>query len=143
MSNVQKENILCQSCGFLLPNQMHTKLCKVDIEFRCSKCNKIFSKLKYLNQHTKTHLKSNIQCPLCDKQLKTKQNLKEHTDKIHKKGQQHVTCNICDSKFIRKSDLERHKKIHSSKLYFCNICNKQFHFHYNLQNHLVNCKKQT
>ena len=45
-------------------------------------------------------------------------------------------CRQCNSKFLRKSDLEKHKMIHSERKPFkCSICNKQFNQSSNMLTH--------
>ena len=139
MSTVEKESILCHSCGLMLPNKIHNQQCSVD--FMCSKCNKIFSTIKYLNQHSKTHFERAFKCSFCEKHLRSKQNLQEHINMVHNSCLDYNKCTLCDSKFKRKSDLKRHQMIHSHKLFVCPTCNKQFHFKFNLDKHTITCNQ--
>lgn len=141
MSGPETEQILCHSCGLLLTNQIHDELCTIKSEYKCFKCDKSFSKLKYLHQHRNTHSNLKFKCSLCDKELKTKQNLQEHINKLHTLCKEDSICELCDSKFKRKSDLKRHKLIHTNKLYVCITCNKQFHYKYNFDRHVNTCKQ--
>ena len=141
MSNAENQRILCDGCGEILPSSTHNKDCKVNIKFECLECNKKFKTYKYLQQHKIIHDKTYFQCQFCDKKLKTKRNLERHFLFLHSTPEKYHVCEICDDKFLRLSDLIRHSKIHSEKLFNCNKCKRQFHFNYNFTRHIKSCFK--
>ena len=141
MSVTEKQIILCDACGRVLPNSHHDKNCKVEILYECNNCTKKFKTYKYLLQHKATHEMPSFQCNFCDKWLKTKRNLYRHFQVVHNDCKSSHICEVCHKRFYRSSDLLRHLKIHSEKLFHCPKCNKQFHFKYNCKRHLRSCTK--
>ena len=55
---------------------------------------------------------------------------------IHENKPDFKICKICNSKFKRQGDLNRHYKVHFPKLYICIYCDKQFTFNCNLLRHI-------
>ena len=62
----------------------------------------------------------------CNKEYRTKQNLKRHISISHLLSKQ-ITCSICSKKFLNSINIKEHYLIHTnSKPYRCLVCNKQF-----------------
>ena len=102
--------MLCQACGYFLPNTYHSKVCQQIIKLKCKICDKVFSKMKYLQNHEKVHDYQIFKCKFCTKQLSTKSNLNIHIKLCHRSCTYFEVCEVCKAKFKRKSDLTRHKK---------------------------------
>ncbi|XP_074645020.1 uncharacterized protein LOC141901588 [Tubulanus polymorphus] len=108
--------------------------------YYCVKCNKVFSRLRYLRRHRVVHDDEKVYtCEVCGKQFKTKSYLhahqKSHTEKrfqcdqcdfvstnntlIHAHRQLHsngsVLCDICGFAYSDKSSLAKHKQVHDPK----------------------------
>ena len=142
MSNPTLYKVICETCGQSVSEQFHSKSCKTPVSMICSLCSKMFKNQKYLSQHYKTHFESSkYECKICFKQLRTKQNLKNHVQFVHLDCPRDKVCNTCDSKFKTTKHLKRHEKIHAEMLYHCEKCNKNFHFKYNKDCHVKICFK--
>ena len=75
--------------------------------FKCSKCDKSFSKRRYAMLHCKT--KKPWKCPQCSQEVKQAQNIKRHIERCNKRKTttQAVTsptptfnCDICDKIYL-------------------------------------------
>ncbi|XP_076111278.1 uncharacterized protein LOC143079680 [Mytilus galloprovincialis] len=115
-------------------------------EFPCSKCDKIFTRLRYLKKHITLHKPEKpFLCDFCGKSFKTQTYLTIHhrshskksyeceqcdfsssnTALIHIHRQQHnngcVLCDICGNAYSDKSTLTKHKRVHDpNRPYQCN-----------------------
>ena len=76
------------------------------------------------------------QCRLCMKTLKNPAHLLLHIKSVHERRKDEK-CHICDKKFARKNDLQkhiiRHKKVQN---YVCAKCGRGYAFRYELTNHI-------
>ena len=76
------------------------------------------------------------QCRLCMKILKNPRHLLVHIKSVHE-GRKDEECHICDKKFARRNDLNkhitRHKKVQN---YVCDKCARGYAFRYELTNHI-------
>lgn len=83
-------------------------------EFICEEngCGKTYANPYNLKRHQVIkHLKTkNFKCSLCEKELSSQQNLKEH-EFMHK-GEKPYKCDMCDAKFRYCSQVSNHKKLH-------------------------------
>ena len=76
------------------------------------------------------------QCRLCMKILKNPGHLLLHIKSVHE-GRKDEECHICDKKFARKKDLEKHIMRHEKVQNFvCDKCAKGYAFRYELRNHI-------
>ena len=70
---------------------------------------------------------------VCDKTLKVKPNLKEHTKPMHPKT---YDCKICDETFTESWKMEEHLEHHGSERPFkCSICEKGFYTKWRMEKH--------
>ncbi|ESO86589.1 hypothetical protein LOTGIDRAFT_75700, partial [Lottia gigantea] len=105
--------------------------------FTCSKCDKVFNRLRYLRKHMETHkTESKFLCDECGKSFKTKNYLQAHrrthrpkmfkcsqcsfsssvNSLIHAHRQLHnhgsVLCDVCGQAYLDNSTLKKHKRVH-------------------------------
>ena len=67
------------------------------------------------------------ECPLCNIILKTKKNFRDHLKRHGKMEDRQFGCQQCPKRFVTRTELERHMRIHSNeKPCVCNICGKRF-----------------
>ena len=101
--------------------------------FVCDVCGCGFTSAGYLANHKQKHgeVVKPFLCEECDKILKSKRNLEEHIRKIHR------TCKHCDEIFENGSQLELHKREHTT----CAICNVDMRTKYKLERHMNTHKK--
>ena len=107
-------------------------------EFRCSVCDKVFTRKATLEEHQNMHqgeIKQN--CEYCGKQFSTVSNLQRHLT-VHTSKQKRFQCDRCQKNFTTKSRLDAHvQSFHESKKFNCDVCDKQFTTVSNLQRHLT------
>lgn len=107
----------------------------------CNVCGKKYKNLKSLRNHIrfvhyangKAHL-----CHLCPAKFKWAGTLKQHIQEVHE-GIREFSCPTCGKEFFRKSQLNRHIRIHgsdASKRITCTLCNKGFWFENNYVRHM-------
>ncbi|KAB0797969.1 hypothetical protein PPYR_08962 [Photinus pyralis] len=103
-------------------------------QFVCDICLKVFTKLRYLIQHLRTHT-GRFTCTYCLKIFCRKENLIMHscerdTSLIH-------ACTICGKTFSSEKYLDRHTNLVHKGVYLCEKCNKKNHSQKDYKNH--NC----
>ena len=77
-------------------------------------CDKVYSSQCNLNRHIKLHhLKQAFVCPLCQKQLSSKQSKDEHMFSHAKESPYKCPFVGCQKRFRQASQLSFHKKLHS------------------------------
>ncbi|CAG2059026.1 unnamed protein product, partial [Timema podura] len=95
----------------------------------CEKCNKSFRSQKVLSQHTqRVHLTTRVfQCDNCDYSTKCKANLARHNVAIHADRKEFI-CELCGTAFSTLNTLrDHHTYIHSEqRLFPCELCDKTF-----------------
>ncbi|XP_057699881.1 gastrula zinc finger protein XlCGF57.1-like isoform X1 [Corythoichthys intestinalis] len=94
--------------------------------FRCTLCDKGFSRNTHLEVHKRTHSgEKPFVCACCGKRFAQKGSLKRHAN-THT-GEKPFACSLCDKGFARKTNLEVHKRTHSGeKPFVCACCGKRF-----------------
>ena len=105
-------------------------------QFKCDKCDKVFSKSKYLRQHNRNlHQKQHrLNQFECDRAFNYRKGLSTHISNVHPKYLH--TCGTCGNTFKTKGTLKRHKIIHmEEKPFSCEICGKGFTQNSNMKNH--------
>ncbi|CRL06941.1 CLUMA_CG019621, isoform A [Clunio marinus] len=80
-------------------------------------------------------------CEICGKLLKGKHSYNNHINLIHEK-KKFRQCDICDRRFINKTDLKLHMKVHIPKEFRiknlqCDHCDKSYDTKQNLKRHLI------
>ena len=98
-------------------------------KFKCSFCQRCFSREDILHNHERIHKKIQdkipYQCEYCAKMFKTSSELKSHL-RIHIR-ERPFECETCNKTFARSQGLEDHKIIHTNeKPYQCKVCNEKF-----------------
>ncbi|XP_029634016.1 zinc finger protein 287-like [Octopus sinensis] len=138
--------VKCSKCDATLQNryllQDHEDRVHFQVDSQiCSQCGKSYKNLKSLRNHVHSvHYvkgKSNL-CHLCPAKFKWAATLKQHIQEIHE-GIRQFSCPTCKKEFYRKSQLNRHKRIHGSdisKMIVCKQCNKSFWFENNYIRHM-------
>ena len=62
-----------------------------------------------------TRLNTSLQCEICNRNFKTKQNLNSHIASVHEKKKPYQ-CEICDKAFTEKSKMKLHAaSVHEKK----------------------------
>lgn len=121
-------------------------------KYLCTICGKLFSHEKSYEQHKNVH-KGRTKCPICDKVLCRKYQLKVHLEKQHKdenisldgivplldtvgqKTRGVYKCLVCEKEYGNGKSLRQHMWMHKGKTR-CHICNKVLGRKYELKLHL-------
>ncbi|CAK1553192.1 unnamed protein product [Leptosia nina] len=105
---------------------------KLQGEFPCDVCGKVYGRLWSLRVHQKMHKASgNFYCEDCQSTFKTEKNLQQHL-KMHSRhvtdDMMRYTCEECGKKFLMKRNLEEHFNFtHLKKSnHTCDQCSKIF-----------------
>lgn len=108
--------------------------------FPCPECVKKFSSKMFLVKHRKlVHTSTSQQCKICPKTFKNLVLLQRH-EKAHKYATEKFECNICGKKSSKKSNHERHLRLHSSneiQKFSCDICPMKFPLKQYLDRHRI------
>lgn len=104
----------------------HEKVHAGEKPFRCSVCDKAFSKSALLKQHMRTHTgEKPFRCEVCQKAFLLRTNLVVHK-RVHT-GEKPYPCRTCGKPFADKSTLSAHERIHSGEQpYRCKACGRTF-----------------
>ena len=92
-------------------------------EYKCTKCDKLFSRKDCLTRHMKLH-KANPHihsCDICDRTFNRKDILMVHKRKMHEEPS--FKCTSCDKTFHTENLLQKHMKTHDRS---CPDCGRQF-----------------
>jgi len=94
--------------------------------YKCSSCNKDFSKKYALIQHARVHSgEKPYECTFCNKTFKQQSQRNQHI-RIHT-GEKPYICPLCDTAFVQQSHLNQHWRLHTGeKPYVCTICGSAF-----------------
>ena len=105
-------------------------------DFKCDICDVKLATLFNLEKHIKIHTgERSFQCDYCEKKFARKSNLNEHL-KVHTR-EKPFQCDFCEKKFTQKNNLNRHLKVHTGEKSFqCEYCEKKFTLKQNLTRHL-------
>ncbi|XP_065341980.1 zinc finger and BTB domain-containing protein 24-like [Cloeon dipterum] len=126
----------CSQCGLFFESQTELKTHVKELDHRivgsslyfCSICSKSFTMSSSLRNHLKVHDSSHpsFECDVCHKTCSRKDYLEEHM-RTHT-GKKPFKCSTCGKRFVGKTGLNHHRKIHGPprKESVCEICGKEF-----------------
>ncbi|XP_045204446.2 zinc finger protein 652-like [Mercenaria mercenaria] len=117
------------------------KMAKIEdenTEFKCDKCEYIGKKKENLREHTQRMHRNKFSCETCKKQFGLHKDLLRHTRHVHTNPAYH--CKICDKfyKFSRayKEHMLSHEENYVKPQFECEICHKVFSTKYVLTAHV-------
>jgi KRAB domain-containing zinc finger protein len=116
--------------------QVVTDVMNVEKEYKCLKCEKIFSKYKNLYDHNKIHKGIIFRCAQCPSTYKSKNGLTYHLRTDHELRK--FECQYCQTTFKTKKSLKTHMTVHFisiDKEYKCLECGKIFSNYHTFYNH--------
>jgi KRAB domain-containing zinc finger protein len=117
--------------------QIVTDVKKLENEYKCLECGKIFSKYQNFNNHKKRHKGIIYRCAQCPSTYKFKNGLNIHSKTHHDLRQ--FECHHCQTTFQKKHSLKTHMFLHfNSIVYTCNQCSAIFYNNSRLAFHLNN-----
>lgn len=109
-----------------------------DKEFKCDQCEYIGKKKENLREHTQRMHRNKFKCETCSKQFGLHKDLLRHTRHVHTNPAFH--CKICDKfyKFNRayKEHMLSHEENYVKPQFECEICHKVFSTKYVLTGHV-------
>ncbi|OGB83021.1 hypothetical protein A3F66_02575 [candidate division TM6 bacterium RIFCSPHIGHO2_12_FULL_32_22] len=118
-------------------------------EFKCSfkDCDESFIAKYDLDIHIRKHRGEGFSCNKCDFKTYKRSTFLSHMDRTH--GESKFNCDFpgCESSFVKKADLTRHKKLHVPKderKLICPIenCEYRSNFAHDIERHLRNFHKK-
>ena len=128
--------------------------------YRCSACKAKFLKVSELNQYYKDNHPP-VLCNICKKEFSTPGTLECHlyihkdfkfmcdqcrkrfsfasshdSHKLSHTSDKTQVCKTCGKSYVNKGDLVKHEKVHSSKMWKCQLCDYENHDERNLKAHM-------
>ena len=94
---------------------------KVQEQFKCKKCQKIFESDDSLKNHLTLNHSNRVKCKLCAKDFSKNNHLEVHIKTEHQEVEK-IKCEICDMTFVLEWRLKKHKNIHSEKAVNFKFC---------------------
>ncbi|XP_018318472.1 zinc finger protein 501-like [Agrilus planipennis] len=110
------ECILCPKvCSSSNNLKAHMAIHENEKPFKCETCDKCFALKSTLDRHTNTHLEERpFKCDHCAKAFTRKDCLSVHIKYTHENQSINFEkCHVCNKRFMFKSRLEKHMKVHS------------------------------
>ncbi|KAF7994941.1 hypothetical protein HCN44_004413 [Aphidius gifuensis] len=112
-----------------------------DQKFECTVCNKYFTTMSNLKQHTGTHFadQQKFKCQKCDVSFAWKSTLNKHIASNHRPdGPQKFVCEICPKVYNTFSQVNEHvKRDHlKERNHICPECGKTFFKKFDLKSHI-------
>ncbi|CAH0757579.1 unnamed protein product [Diatraea saccharalis] len=106
-------------------------------KYKCRICEEIFDDITALESHAATHDPENpYACTKCPYKTNIKSYLTRHTMKVHNKSEHKQECEVCGKKFLYKSLMEQHLRVHTGeKPHKCDVCGKAFNTTFSLTTH--------
>ena len=108
--------------------------------YRCVKCDKTFTKLKGLRDHTRNVHQLRKLCDMCPKSFSCSKNLDRHKKNIHVDRESEVQCNKCLKSLKNIEHLESHSKScpkTQNKEHYCLECSRKYSSKSSLRRHTI------
>ncbi|XP_063697524.1 zinc finger protein 431-like [Culicoides brevitarsis] len=133
--NDEKNDLKCPFCQALFKNAQalatHRRYCDPEMprigKPTCRHCGKCYSTWYVVKDHIRTeHLGIMLQCELCGKQLRSKNDLDEHL--LKHENPKPFACHHCEKRFVNKERIKVHilSKHFDRANYICEICSRKF-----------------
>ncbi|XP_063705720.1 oocyte zinc finger protein XlCOF6-like [Culicoides brevitarsis] len=119
----EKPSFECDECSFvtskqefLIKHQVNQHVPDCQKPFQCEICSKGFITDKEFDRHTKTHTNRKMHpCLSCERQFKTKAEMKEHYVKDHTDYKPFI-CEVCNKGCNHRHSYRRHLRKHEKEL---------------------------
>ncbi|CRK92997.1 CLUMA_CG006532, isoform A [Clunio marinus] len=115
----EDELFFCDICGFqahtkfLIKQHIHVFHLKINTEWVCEQCGKICKRLSDMRSHQLVHTSERpYGCNHCELRFKCKKQLRCH-ERTHFARILKEECSVCLKRFLTKSKLTRHFKVHT------------------------------
>ena len=130
----------CNQCNKIVKNmkrhENEVHKAKSD-EYKCNICLTGFKRKSHVKNHMYVHKSRRCDCNKCHKTFSCEQYLKKHTITHNAYQEKEIVCKICCKHFQFPTQLLLHEKItHSSQIYPCTMCAKEFIYRPNLDRHV-------
>ena len=132
----------CDKCGKAFLNVVHLQSHTIrehweDNQFKCNKCNIVFSQYSALIMHKRTHIvKKPFKCCICNRDYTTNNGLTAHM-KTHS-GEGPHKCTQCSKAYFSSSSLKIHMRIHTGERpNKCKLCGKTYRCSSSLLAHML------
>ena len=89
---------------------------------RCSHCQKVFSLLRHLRDHMRSHV-NHYKCPQCEMTCTNQSNLNSHIKHRHSDSKP-FPCELCSYRAKTSSDINKHMEVCIMQDVVC--CSMQF-----------------
>ncbi|KAJ1130944.1 hypothetical protein NDU88_009288 [Pleurodeles waltl] len=135
-SRLEQSHEYARDCSRPINYAVPPKQQPIERRFKCSACDKSFTKSALLVIHLRTHSgEKSYPCNECDKSFGDSTNLIRH-QKTHRLARP-FKCTECEKSFINSSKLKIHLRNHTGERpYQCTACNKTFTTYTHLTLHL-------
>ena len=121
-------------------NEVHKA--KTD-KYKCNICQKKFRRTGHVKSHMSVHRSQTYNCNQCPKVLFCEESLKKHTKSHNAYQRKEFVCKTCCRNFQLPTQLLLHEKIsHTSQIFPCTLCAKEFPYKPYLDNHMNKSHKQ-